>query len=129
MHFIKKLVLLVLVQALMAGAAFAQAKATPDEAKALATKAIGHIKEVGPDKAFADFNANDGKWRDRELYIIAIGYDGTMLAHGTNKALVGKPQFDMKDMNGKYMTKEMAEVSKTKGSGWVDYMFSNPTTK
>src|SRR5512133_1283163 len=53
MRFLRRLVLLVLVQALMAGAAFAQAKATPAEAMALADKAVAHIKAVGPDKAFA----------------------------------------------------------------------------
>lgn len=129
MHFLRRLVLLVLVQALMAGAAFAQAKATPEQAKALAEKAVAHIKAVGPDKAFADFNARDGKWLDRELYIIVIGFDGTMLAHGTNKALVGKPQLEMRDMNGKFMSQEMLDLAKSKGSGWVDYLWSNPATK
>jgi len=129
MHFIRRFVLLVLVQALMVGAAFAQAKATPEQAKALAEKAVAHIKAVGPDKAFADFNTRDGKWLDRELYIIVIGFDGTMLVHGTNKAIVGKPQLEMRDMNGKYMSQEMLDLAKSKGSGWVDYMWSNPVTK
>lgn len=129
MHFLRRFVLLVLVQALMAGAAFAQAKATPEQAKALAEKAVAHIKAVGPDKTFADFNARDGKWLDRELYIIVIDFDGTMLAHGTNKALVGKPQLEMRDMNGKFMSQEMLDLAKSKGSGWVDYLWSNPATK
>ena len=129
MRFMRNLALLVLVQALMAGAAFAQAKATPEQAKALAEKAVAYIKAVGPEKAFAEFNARDGKWLDRELYVIVIGFDGTMLAHGTNRVLVGKPQLEMRDMNGKFMTQEMLKVAKTKGSGWVDYMWSNPVTK
>jgi len=57
----RKFILLVLLQALMAGAAFAQAKpaarATEAEAKAFAEKAIAHIKAVGAEKAYADFNA------------------------------------------------------------------------
>ncbi len=129
MHLIRRFVLLILVQALMAGAAFAQAKATPEEAKALAEKAVAHIKAVGPEKAFAEFNARDGKWTDRELYIIVIGFDGMMLVHGTLKAIVGKQQLEMRDMNGKFMSKEMVDLAKSKGSGWVDYMWSNPVTK
>lgn len=31
-------------------------------------------------------------------------------------------------MNGKYMTREMVELAKNKGSGWVDYLFKNPDT-
>jgi len=129
MHLIRRLVLLILVPAFLAGAVFAQAKATPDEAKALAEKAVAHIKAAGPEKAFADFNARDGKWTDRELYIIVIGFDGMMLVHGTLKAIVGKQQLEMKDMNGKFMSKEMLDLAKSKGSGWVDYMWSNPVTK
>ena len=129
MLILKRFLLLVLAQALMAGAAFAQTHATADEAKALAEKALAHVKAVGTAKAFEDFTAKDGKWQDRDLYVFAIGFDGTMLAHGANKALVGKPMFEMKDMNGRYFTKEMAELVKAKGSAWVDYMWSNPVDK
>ena len=129
MRFVRHFALLILVQALLAGTAFAEAKATPEQAKALAEKAVAYIKAVGPEKAFAEFNAGDGKWLDRELYVIVIGFDGTMLAHGTNRVLVGKPQLEMRDMNGKFMTQEMLKVAQTKGSGWVDYMWSNPVTK
>ncbi len=129
MQILKNLVLLILFQALMAGAAFGQAKATPAEAKALTERAAARIKAVGPEKAFAEFNARDGKWLDRDLYVIAIGFDGTMLAHGTNKALVGKSMLELMDANGKIMTKEMIDVAKSKGSGWVDYVWPNPVTK
>jgi len=133
MQFMRKFILLVLLQALMAGAAFAQAKpaarATEAEAKAFAEKAIAHIKAVGAEKAYADFNARDGKWTDRELYVIVIAFDGTMRVHGTVAALVGKNETERRDMNGKLMTAEMIEVAKTKGTGWVDYVWPNPVTK
>jgi cytochrome c len=36
---------------------------------------------------------------------------------------------DLKDPNGKYFMKDLVELAKTKGSGWVDYVWVNPTTK
>jgi signal transduction histidine kinase len=135
MQLAKKFVLLVFLQALLSGAAFAEAKATSDakptaaEAKALAEKAVAYIKTAGTAKAFAEFNARDGKWIDRDLYIIVIAFDGDMLVHGTNPKLVGKPQLEMRDRDGKLMSKEMVELAKSKGTGWVDYVWPNPLSK
>ena len=53
----------------------------------------------------------------------------TMLAHGANKALVGKPQLDMKDADGKTFNHETASIAATKGEGWVEYKWANPVTK
>ena len=126
MRYLKKLVFLMLVQALFVGTTFA---ATPEQAKALAEKAAAYAKEVGPDKAFEAFTSKDPKWHEHDLYVFALGFDGQMLANGANKAMVGKNMMEMRDINGVYMTKEGINVVKTKGAGWVDYMFSNPETK
>ena len=113
---------------LIAGAAFAQTRGTAAEAKSLAEKAIEHIKDVGTTKAFDDFTSKDGKWQNRDLYVFVIRFDGTILAHGSSKAVVGKNMLDVTDVNGKAFTKDMAELMKAKGSGWTDYMWSNPLT-
>ena len=124
-----KFAAVMLVQLLFAGAALAQAHGTAAEAKAMAEKAIAEIKAVGPEKAFEAFSAKDGKWQDKDLYVFVNRYDGTTAAHGANKALVGKSLIDMKDANGKLFLKEMTDLAKSKGSGWVDYLWTSPTTK
>jgi cytochrome c len=129
MRTLKMFVFLTLAQGFMMGAALAQVHGTADEAKALVEKALVHIKAVGVDKAAEDINAKDGKWTDKDLYVIIIKFDGTMVAHGANKAMVGKNFNEMKDPNGKFFTKDMADIVKAKGSGWVDYLFTNPLTK
>lgn len=116
---------LCLATALPAGA---QQRGTADEAKALVDKAVVHIKAVGAPKAYADFTAT-GKWQDRDLYIFAYSFDGTNLAFGDKPGMVGKNLFDLKDANGLYVIRELAEVAKTKGSGWVNYSWSDPITK
>ncbi len=52
-----------------------------------------------------------------------------MLAHGANKALVGKNLIELKDSSGKQFMKEMTQGAKTKGKGWQDYNWTNPVTK
>ncbi len=109
--------------------AFAQERGSADEAKALVEKGLAHVKAVGPEKAFADFNDKDsGKWVSKDLYIVVLKFDGTILAHGVNKGLLGKNLIDVKDPNGVYFTKEMIESGK-KGGGWTDYGFTDPVTK
>ncbi len=93
--------------------AFAQERGSADEAKALVEKGLAHVKAVGPEKAFADFNDKDsGKWVSKDLYIVVLKFDGTILAHGVNKGLLGKNLIDVKDPNGVYFTKEMIESGK-----------------
>ena len=129
MKLVQKLMCLLCMQFFLVAGAQAQAHGTAAEAKTLAEKGLAHIKAVGVDKALEEFTVKDGKWQDRDLYIFVIKYDGTMMAHGANKALVGKPMMEMKDANGAYFTREMASLAKSKGSGWVDYLWPNPVSK
>jgi signal transduction histidine kinase len=129
MNCIKRILLLLIAQALCIGAAFSQTHATAAEAKALAEKAVAYIKSAGPDKAFEEFSNKDAKWQDRDLYVFVVKFDGTTVAHGGNKALVGKNLNEMKDANGKFFLREMGEVAKARSTGWVDYHWTNPQTK
>ena len=43
--------------------------------------------------------------------------------------LNGKEMIELKDADGKQFNKEMLELVKTKGSGWLDYRWVNPVSK
>lgn len=104
-------------------------RGTADQATAMVKKAIAYFKANGKDKALADFNDPANKqFHDRDLYVIAFDMEGTMLA-SANAKMVGKPMMDFKDGDGKLVTKEMLNVAKTKGAGWVEYRWPNPITK
>jgi hypothetical protein len=118
-----------LMQLLLLGAAWAQEHGSADEAKVLVQKGIAHVKAVGTAKAFDDFSAKDGKWLNKDLYIVVLSFNGDVLAHGVNKALIGKNMMEVKDPNGKAFTRETVEGAKSKGAGWNDYMFTNPVSK
>jgi signal transduction histidine kinase len=115
----------------VAGFAFAQPKATQKEAIALTDKAAAYLKANGEAKAFAEFNKKDGQFTDlsKDLYVFVFDLTGKCLSHGTNPALIGRDMSTMKDSDGKFFIQEFVTVAKTKGNGWVDYNWSNPTTK
>jgi signal transduction histidine kinase len=54
---------------------------------------------------------------------------GTIIAHPKNPKLIGKDLINVPDPDGKMFRKEIVVVAKTKGTGWVDYKYTNPETK
>lgn len=125
----RKLLCILAVFLLCAATALAQQSGTKDEAVALVKKAAAHLKSAGKDKAFADFNAKDGGFVDRDLYIVVYDLQGNCLAHGANAKQIGKNLMELRDPDGKYFVKERVELGKTKDSFWQDYKFANPVTK
>ncbi len=125
----KRVLLFVMIFCLSTGIAFAAAKGTAKEAKALVEKATAFYNSYGKEQAYAEFNNPKGKFVDRDLYVMVMDYDGNMLSHGANTKLIGKNLLGLKDSDGIYMVREFIRVAKSQGSGWVDYKWTNPTTK
>ncbi|MFA6411476.1 MAG: cache domain-containing protein [Syntrophales bacterium] len=105
------------------------AAGTTDQAQALVKKAISFYKANGKDKTFAEINNSKGQFVKGDLYVTVYDMDGKCLAHGANKAMVGKDMIGMRDPDGVFMIKERIAITKSKGHGWQDYKFTNPTTK
>lgn len=112
---------------LFGGLAFA--KGTAKEAQALVDKAIAYFNESGKDAAFEAINDPKGKFVKDDLYVYVVDFNGVVLAHGANKKLIGQHMIDLKDADGKLFVREIISVANTKGSGWVDYKWTNPQTK
>jgi len=113
-----------------AGNALAADKGTADEAVAMVKKAVALIKSDGKEKAFAAFaDPANTTFHDRDLYVYVYDLNGVALAHGNNPKMVGKPLIGLKDNEGKLLIKEMVDVAKTKGKGWVEFKWPNPVTK
>lgn len=114
------------VMALLLGftnSAMASVNASPDEAKSLALKAASFLKQQGEETAFEAFMTPGGEWHDRDLYVFVIKDDGTMLAHGAKKTLVGRNLIGLKDVDGKAFVVEEVSVQ---DEAWVDYKWQNP---
>ncbi|WP_170298931.1 cache domain-containing protein [Massilia eburnea] len=110
--------------------AWAADKGSADEAVAMVKKAAAMIKAEGKEKAFAAFaDAGNKDFHDRDLYVFVYDLNGVNLAHGNNPKMVGKNLLELKDQEGKPLIRQMVDVAKTKGKGWVDYKWPNPVTK
>jgi signal transduction histidine kinase len=83
---------------------------------------------VGTGEYVEDFEANLQKKILRNIqklrygkngYIFTYDYDGTVLTH-IKKSLIGKNRINLKDKNGRFLTKEIIKIAQ-KGGGFFDY--------
>lgn len=104
---------------------------TMEDAKALTLKARGLVEREGIEKArplLHDLHGEYRKGEKGELYISVINWDGVWLAYPPRPEGVGKSVLNVKDSDGKYLVKEMIEIAKTKGEGWFEYRWLDPST-
>jgi cytochrome c len=119
-------------------------RATPFEAKKLVEQAVAFVKANSEEDALQEFSNPNGMFVKDELYY--IGYDlskvlkddlyvfaydlkGVMMANPKVPKLVGKNLYNEPDSKGKLFRKEIVDLANSRGSGWVDYTYKNPTTK
>lgn len=62
----------------------------------------------------------------KDAYIFVYDANGKDLVNPAFPNLEGRSLLDMQDTKGKKLIREMLEVAKTRGSGWVDYMWPKP---
>ena len=84
---------------------------TKDEAQKAALAAIADLRYGGKE------------------YFFVENFDGVMLMHPIAKQLVGQNRSNDRDPTGKLFSKEMMELAKTKGEGFVEYMWPKPGEK
>jgi cytochrome c len=118
-----------LVWCLATGVGFATEAPTKEEAVAMVKRVQEKFRKDGPEatfKAVADKTTRE--FHDRDLYPFICDLDGIIVAPGARPVLVGKNLSALKDADGKYFVREMIEIAKGPGSGWIDYKFPNPFT-
>jgi cytochrome c len=121
-----------IIAVLVSAAAFAAGKsefATADEAQAMVKKGVAFINANGKDKGYAEITNKQGRFTDRDLYLVVYGLDGVVRAHGANEKMVGKNLIDLKDVDGKEFVRERVELGKSKPNFWQDYKFTDPVSK
>lgn len=108
-------------------ASIAQQRGTPEEARALADRAVLHMRQAGPETAIKDFNDPVGGYKDRDLFVIV--YDPNGIVMTGVPALIGKNARALTDVTGKEFGKEIIGAAATKDGSWVEYYMTNPVTK
>lgn len=125
----KKLIVFILAGLLVTGAVSFVNASGKDDAKVLVEKAVAFVKANGKEKALAEFNNPKGKFVKGEFYVFVYDMNATILAHPVNPKLVGKNFLNVCDPDRKYFRKDIVEVARTTGVGWVDYKYKNPKTE
>jgi cytochrome c len=125
----KKILAVFLTGIFLLGVTGVALASTAAEATALVDKAIAFYKANGKDKAFAEFNNQKGQFVKGDLYIFIWDLNGVVLAHGANEKLINKDLSQLQDVDKKFFVQEAVQTAKSKGSGWVDYKWTNPTSK
>jgi cytochrome c len=126
----KKVLMITFAVCFVFGLALAPgAVASQKDAKALVEKAAAFVKANGKDATIKEINLAKGQFDKGELYVFAYDMSGKIIAHPKNPKLIGKDLLNVPDPDGKMFRKEIVDVAKTKGTGWVDYRYTNPETK
>jgi len=101
---------------------------TADEAIAMVKRVQARFARDGAERTFAAVTAQDPAFRDRDLYVYIMNYDCVIQAHAARRELVGKSLWEFRDQDGIYPARNTVEMARTKGSGWIDYRWTNPKT-
>jgi cytochrome c len=100
---------------------------TRDEAVAMVKRVEDMFANAGADSTFkAVSDKSVATFHDRDLYPFIYDLSGRCVAHGARPVLIGKNLLDLKDQDGKYLIREMVDIARGPGSGWVDYKWPNP---
>ncbi|MES2019161.1 MAG: cache domain-containing protein [Pseudomonadota bacterium] len=103
------------------------AEPTQKDAIAMAEKAAAFTKANGRDALIKKITAKDPDFVQGAMYIYMRDFStGINLAHPFNQSIVGKDLNDVPDTNGKLYRRDIMDVAKKDGKGWVDYMYKNP---
>ena len=127
--FKKLLVCTALVTMAMVNAVSSQeSPPTSEQAKrieALVNKAAALVETQGK-AAFSEFRKRDTEWWFGNTYLFVYDKDMNVLLNPAFPKREGTNVHGDKDANGKLFHDEFMKVIRTKGSGWVDYMFPKP---
>ena len=105
-----------------------------DRTKAAFAASDGKLKAIRARAAALDLDEVIAKlptksFKDRDLYLVVYGLDGTVRAHGANEKMIGKNLIELKDVDGKAFVKERVELAGKQASFLQDYKFVNPVSK
>ena len=127
MRKIITITLAVLLALCLAVTAFAD-KAKKEEIFAKVKEAATMITNKGQDAAFKEINNKEGKFVWKDTYVFVIDFEGTVLARTFQQGGIGKNWMNWQDKSNppKQPVKEMVDVAKGKGEGWVEYMYPKP---
>jgi signal transduction histidine kinase/uncharacterized cupin superfamily protein len=87
--------------------------------------AVGELALHGQD-AFQIFHDPSGPYIFKNTYIFVVDMNGVELVNPAFPNIEGRKLLDLQDTNGKFLYRDIIQLVKTRGAGWVDYMWPKP---
>ena len=125
MRKVAVIALAVMASVVLVGNALAES-AMRDECVTKSKEAAQLIKEKGMKAAFQELQNKDGKFVWKDSYVYVMDFTGKHLTHPLRPDSVGKNFLETKLPDGRFLVKELIEMAKTKGEGWIEYMYPKP---
>lgn len=91
----------------------------------LVDNAVAKIEREG-EAAFPILRDPTGPFMAKDAYVFVVEPSGVEVVNPAFPNLEGRNLRDLKDSQGKAFVPEMFEVVRTRGSGWVDFMWPKP---
>ena len=76
--------------------------------------------------AFVTLRDSKSRFYFHDTYIFVITSTGIELVNLAFPALEGRNLWDIQDVNGKYIVRELVDLAQKKGAGWVTYYWPRP---
>ena len=102
---------------------------TREEAVAMVERAVEQYRDEGLDALIASINAQEPRYRDRDLYVFLNSQRGVSVAHSAEPTLIGADLWWAQDSDGLLILQEMANVAAKGEPAWVDYKWPDPNTR
>jgi signal transduction histidine kinase len=87
--------------------------------------AVAQIQTRG-EAAFPLLRDRSGPFMAKDAYVFVIDPRGVDLVNPAFPNLEGRSLLDVRDTQGRPLIREMLDVARTRGAGWVDYMWPRP---
>ena len=117
------------ILALLAAAA-AQAATSREEATRQRVKnAAAFVKAHGVEAACREFADPAKGYLGGDTYVYLHDMRAKMLCNPANPKMNGKDLLEMKDIDGRAFNKEMVQIARAAGGGWLHYRWPHPVSK
>lgn len=126
----KKIIILLVAAFILLSAGAVMASETKEDAIKVINAVETYFKAHGKAATIAELNkpAEQGAFSAfAPLYAFAYDLNYNMIAHYKTK-LIGQNFEKVPDVKGKMFRKDIVDIAKASGSGWVDYWYKDPET-
>jgi methyl-accepting chemotaxis protein len=103
---------------------------TAEEAQAMVQRAVEYLNAHGKDALLTEVNKmNKGQFVELDLYLMVMDIDSyKFIGHSLNQRVLNYDSRLSKDVDGKYYMRDMVDMAKNSGQGWVEYKWNHPIT-